>query len=230
MAKNLIIFDIDGTVTESENHHLVAYEYALQEMGIENINTDWPSYQHITDRHVLAVNFLRHFGEELSLSDVKDCEALIMKKLETMPSIAQKPGAATLINELWNHDDWDLAFATGSLYLPAVKKLKDAEIKYKPSVVIASNEIETREGLITAAIEAAKKLNHVTHYQSILSCGDGLWDWQTAQRSGVSFLGVSTHHKQELIAAGVTQHIDDWQDISPEDLYAYISEDIDITS
>jgi len=230
MAKNLIIFDIDGTMTESENHHLSAFEYALREMGIHNINTDWASYRHITDKHVLGVNFERQFNEKLSSSDMKDCERLILSKLESMPIIAGKPGASELVNALWNHDGWDLAFATGSLFLPAIKKLRDAEIRFKPSIVIGSNELSTREDLIAAAIDAAKKLNHVTHYHSILSCGDGLWDWQTAQNSDLQFLGVGNHHKEELIAAGVEHHIDDWQGMTPEQLIPYTKVNINTTA
>jgi len=223
MAKNLIIFDIDGTVTESEDHHLIAFEYALQKMGIQDINTNWASYEHITDRHVLSVNFERQFNEEISLSDIKICESLIMEKLNLMPSVAQKPNAATFVENLWNYDDWDIAFATGSLYRPAIKKLEEGEIKHKPSIVISSNEIDSREGLISAAIDAAKKLNHVTHYQSILSCGDGLWDLKTALNSGIHFLAVGTHHKTELLSAGAAHHIDDWTGITPKHLDGYIT-------
>jgi len=222
MAKNLIILDIDGTVTESENHHLVAYEYALRKMGITEIGTNWNTYEHITDRHIFGVNYQKEFQEPISMVEVKACEQLIMERLAEEPIIAEKAGAAQFVEGIWNHDGWDIAFATGSFYLPAIKKLRDAGIKHKASIVISSNEIDSREGLISAAIDAAKQLNHTTHYQSILSCGDGLWDWKTAQNSGVSFLGVGVHHKDELIGAGVKHHIDDWTCTSIDQLENYL--------
>jgi len=222
MAKNLVVFDIDGTVTESELHHLEAFETGLNKMGIETINTDWSSYEHMTDHHIFKVNYVNQFEKIPHSDEIVQLQNHIMKHLEGLPKMEEKKGAANFIQQIWDSDQWDLAFATGSLYESAIKKLRDSQIKFKPSIVIGSNHIESREGLVNTAIKAAKRMFQVSNYASILSCGDGLWDLKTANNLNIPFLGVGSDNEIKLQQAGAIHHICDWENIYIEELENYL--------
>ena len=59
MIENLIVFDIDDTLTKSEVQHQHAYIEAMKHFGINNINQNWTDYKHMTDSFILKENFER---------------------------------------------------------------------------------------------------------------------------------------------------------------------------
>lgn len=38
---NLIVFDIDETLTKSDYHHKVAYLNSMKEIGVTEVNENW---------------------------------------------------------------------------------------------------------------------------------------------------------------------------------------------
>lgn len=223
MSRNLIIFDIDGTVSDSQKQHVTALHYAYKEMRCHDIDNNWDSYEHVTDYYIFRKIFKLNHGRDATLNDQNTFQDLMVAKLNTLEKINEIPGAKAFIQKVWDNEKWDLAFATGSLLETAFIKLSGADVKYKPSIVISSNEIETREELLKAAEQAAKRLFQINNYDNILSCGDALWDVKTAKNAGVPFLGVGTDNKEKLLQAGVTHHIDDWTQIKVEELNTFIS-------
>ena len=55
--KNLIVFDIDDTLTKSEDQHQTAYVSTMHHFGITNINQNWKTYLHHTDSYILKENY-----------------------------------------------------------------------------------------------------------------------------------------------------------------------------
>ncbi|WP_162902860.1 HAD family hydrolase [Taibaiella koreensis] len=58
MKQYLIVFDIDGTLTDSVAPHQTAFVTALQQMGITEIDTNFKNYRHHTDKHI-ARSFMK---------------------------------------------------------------------------------------------------------------------------------------------------------------------------
>ncbi len=53
MKKNkLIVFDIDGTLTESVEIHQKGFINALTQMGVQNIDSNFKEYKHHTDSFI----------------------------------------------------------------------------------------------------------------------------------------------------------------------------------
>lgn len=223
MGKNLIVFDIDGTVANSEKQHGASINYGFEQTGCHDINRDWNSYDHVTDNHVYSKIFELNHQRPATHADIDIFQGHVMHKLNSLERIQEIPGAVDFIQRVWDSESWDLTFATGSLYETALKKLGDPGIKFKPSIVIASNRIESREGIIQAATEAAKRMFQVSHYEKILSCGDALWDVKTAKKLNLPLLGVGFDHKEELLEAGVKHHIDNWLDVGIADLETFLN-------
>ncbi len=224
MPKNLVVFDIDGTIVHSEYQHHESIEYAFKKMNCVEIDRNWFGYDHVTDNHIFSKVFEYNNGRPTTAADIQEFEQHALDKILELPKMEEIAGAKDLVQKVWDSDDWDLAFATGSLYRTALKKLADAGVKFKPSIVIASNEIESREGLIEHAEEAAKRLFQVNNYDRILSCGDALWDVRTAKNLNIPLLGIGLHHKEKLMDEGVKHHVDDWTDVDIPFLNSIIAE------
>lgn len=60
---NLIVFDIDGTLTQTNNVDSLCFTKAIKDtLQITELNTDWASYQYSTDSGLLTEiyeNFLQ---------------------------------------------------------------------------------------------------------------------------------------------------------------------------
>lgn len=71
---NLIVFDIDDTLTKSECQHQLAYVNALKEIGITEINQNWKDYQHHTDSYILIVNYENNFADKFDWNLINNFE------------------------------------------------------------------------------------------------------------------------------------------------------------
>ena len=70
---NLALFDIDGTLTQTNEVDGRCFEQALADtFEITGINSDWASYSHTTDSAILADLIRARFGRAHQLNDVSD--------------------------------------------------------------------------------------------------------------------------------------------------------------
>ena len=70
--KNLIVFDIDDTLTKSEYQHQKAYVDTMIDFGISEINQDWKSYENVTDSFILKENYEMNFQKKFDFSFIPD--------------------------------------------------------------------------------------------------------------------------------------------------------------
>jgi len=207
---NLIVFDIDGTMTLSEQHHLGAFEDAMHSVGVLNIDNDWQSYKHITDTHIFKHNYKAQFGHEPDEMTMGLLEELMMDFIQAFVPPQEVPGAKRIVDLVKHNSDYAFAFATGSLYAPAQYKLDETSIDYHKDLLKAANGFDSREEIVNAAIEAAKKHNRVDQFDKIISAGDGLWDLQTANNMDLIFLGVGEKNQEAFLQNGVEHSLVDW--------------------
>ena len=69
VKKNLIVFDIDDTLTKSETQHQTAYVNAMMHFGMTEINQDWKSYQNVTDSYILKEVYELNFQKSFELEN-----------------------------------------------------------------------------------------------------------------------------------------------------------------
>lgn len=214
--RNLIVFDIDDTLTHSEKQHQTAYVDAMLGFGITKINQDWKSYQHVTDSHILKVNYEANFNRIFDFSFIPAFEEkMTALMLEMNPSTAI-PGASRIADFFLKETDYAICFATGSLHRPAMLKLEQAGINFIPDLVEASNTIYSREGIVKSAMEKTKTYFQVEQFEHIISVGDGIWDLRTAKNLGVHFLGIRNKNLEDFQQEGIKSHIADWNDFDFE--------------
>ncbi|WP_420551528.1 HAD family hydrolase [Tenacibaculum aiptasiae] len=208
--KNLIVFDIDDTLTKSENQHQTAFVEAMISFGITNIDKDWKSYKNMTDSYILKKNYERNFNKEFDFSMMPEFEEKMTEHLLSLQETKEILGAKAIIDFFMNETDYAICFATGSLLEPALIKLQQAEINFIPDVIETASSFYTREEIVKSAIEKAKKYFQVDEFETIISVGDGIWDLKTAHNLGVHFLGIRNKNLEDFQQHNIKSHIVDW--------------------
>lgn len=219
VKKNLIVFDIDGTLTDTVAAHQTAFKKCLELIGIEKFNDAFGSYLHHTDTHIARTIFEHATGRAFDAPMVQTFEDYLCETIGPN-EIKEIAGAKRLVDFLEQETDFGVCYATGSLKRAAQLKLERIGISFDPIQLVASNEIEERERIVQTAIAHAKKHYKVAAFDRILSFGDGLWDLKTAKNLSLEFVGVGPSHYQLLRDHGMEKHFHDLEGITLNDLEA----------
>ncbi len=209
--KNLIVFDIDDTLTKSENQHQQSYVDAMLHFGITEINQDWKTYKNMTDSYILKKNYEANFKKDFNMkSFIPEFENKMTELFLALPKTKEIDGASKIVDFFMRETDYAICFATGSLLKPALIKLEQANINFVPNLVEASNNYYTREEIVTSAIKKAKTYFSVNRFENIISVGDGIWDLRTAKNLGIHFLGIRNKNLKDFQKENIKSHIVDW--------------------
>lgn len=212
--ENLIVLDIDDTLTSSDKKHVDALVFAMNKMGIKNIDTDWRNYANATDSYILKKNFEQTFNKEFDFNIIPDFENIMTEYFLTRKDSTEITGAKKIVDFFINETNYGVCFATGSLLKPALLKLEQANISFVPDILEVSNTILTREEIVQSSINKAKEYYKTTNFKNIISFGDGLWDVTTAKNLNLHFVGVNTKNIEDFKKMNVQYHINDWLDFN----------------
>ncbi len=206
--KTLLIFDIDGTLTDSVTmYHQVVID-AIKQMKIDEVDTDFYHYKHHTDSYTFKYNYENFFKQVFPKSLLLDFESILNQEILKHSPVQEINGAKITIEQLKNKG-FSLAFATGSLPQPAKTKLDQCGIWYHQDVLATSMTSYDRESFVLEAIEKAKTYYQVNQFDKIYSIGDGIWDLKTAQNLNLRFIGIGLAQKETLKSNGCLLHFDD---------------------
>ncbi|MDQ0418380.1 phosphoglycolate phosphatase-like HAD superfamily hydrolase [Croceifilum oryzae] len=216
----LFVFDIDGTLTESNDLHQRVYLESLKAFGYERINPDWGGYQHYTDSHIFYENG-RFNQMQVTSSDLTVFERQfhqIYLEYRKHSEIHEIPGAGDFLHHL-SAEGIPFCFATGSLRSAAEDKLAIfSDIDCVPVLSTATEGI-TREEIVKSGIEKAKQTYQISHFEQIISIGDGMWDYRTAHNLDLQFVGVAQgEQREQLIRLGAEHIIPHFQGIQVKEL------------
>lgn len=202
MRKNLIVFDIDDTLTHSAKIHQEAYLKAMIHFGFSQINTNWGDYKHHTDSYILKVNYEKNLERNFNESFIERFEFIMEEKFRLLKPISEIEGAGRMLKLIEDSNDFEVCFATGSLLVPALLKLKQAKLPFHQELLSTANDAFKREDIVENAINKAKSFYGVNEFNEVISVGDGIWDLQTAKNLGLHFLGIGEKHQAEFKKQG----------------------------
>ena len=211
----LVIFDIDGTLTDTNSSDNACFLQAFKEsLGICDLNEDWTSYSYSTDSGIVREILEKHRG---SVSG-KDVELLKTRFVEllvghfTSQPIRPIRGAAEILRHLTKEPDWFFAIATGGWKESALLKLRTAQIGIGEAPFASSDEICAREDILRAVINKAEKF-HPEPFERIVYVGDATWDVATAIEMGLPFVGIASGlRRQQLLKAGASHVLENYLD------------------
>ncbi|HEY1047273.1 MAG TPA: HAD family hydrolase [Bacteroidia bacterium] len=208
----LIIFDIDGTLTDSVKIHQDAFNKSLVAIGVKEFNDKFGTYKHHTDSHIAKFIFETATNEPFDKA-LQDRFEDNLYDLITNHKVLEIAGAKQFIEYLERETEFAVCYATGSFFKPAIYKLEQINVKCHTDLLIASNEIEEREKLLETAIENALKHHEVERFERIISFGDGVWDLLTAQNLNIEFVGIGSTNYEILTEKGMEKHFNDFTEI-----------------
>ena len=213
--KNLVIFDIDGTLLHTADLHHRIIVRLLQADGMDPTFQPWHAYPHYTDLGVLQVVTRHYRGRDLTAAELARYEDLYADTLRDYlrdGSVPEVQGAAALIRDLADLGV-AVAYATGSLRAMAKIKLGLLGVD-DASTLATGGEHLTREAIVR---DAAYRAVGDKPVRAVI-LGDGIWDQKTAYNLGIPFvaLATGTHVFDDQPAAVIT----DFTQISATDLVA----------
>lgn len=203
MKKNkLIVFDIDGTLTDSVSIHQRLFVLALKQIGVDEVPVSLNNFKHHTDSYIAKEIYENVTGKVFNVEELIDFENFLFEELKK-EVINEIKGAKKLIKYLETSTDFGICFATGSLLKLAKFKLQSIDIVCEGSQLTASDNIcYSRERIVRKAISKAERYYNVSKFKKVISVGDGIWDLKTAKELGVDFVGVGEKNKKELLDVG----------------------------
>ena len=205
----LIVFDIDGTLSDSVSIHQQAFIAALKALGIEEMDTNFKTYKHHTDSYIAKTIYEKAMGLPFDQEVLLKFEAHLYAFMKERAIDAIK-GAKAVIRYFEQQPDWGIAYATGSLLKPAAYKLAQIGVDYIDAQLVTANDFYDRASIVQTAINQAKIYYNQNDFETIVSVGDGLWDLKTAQALGVHFIGIGEKHKALLLREGAKLCWEDW--------------------
>lgn len=184
-----VMFDVDGTLVQSEIFDGECYLEAVLEVVGHRLNPDWTIYTHVTDTGILD-QFIDETGlqseREKIQAEVK--AAFLAKITDHLEYERAQPvdGASKFIAALRAKGNVSLSIATGGWLESARMKLESAEIDVSGIPIASSNEHFSRTEImkIAAAKAVGGKRIPCTYF------GDGEWDQRACEELGFKFILV----------------------------------------
>lgn len=208
----LIVFDIDGTLTATNASDAECYTCAFESVfGTLLPTTDWRTYRYSTDSGIIAEIVDYAQGRQVTQEEIEAFEAAFTEELKaahrTFPAgFAEVPGARSILEQLKNTDGVTVAIATGGLRKPALFKLAAIGIDGNAFPAGFANDSYERVEIIRHAIRRAQ-----TETRDIVLIGDAPWDVRAAAIIGARFIGITWESsEQRLLEAGATVTLNDY--------------------
>ena len=226
---NLVIFDIDGTLTETDHIDEICFVQALADAhSITEISTDWAGYPHTTDSAITVHIFQEKFKrtpEAAELLKFQSCFVSLLQSYRVKDSslFAETAGASSMLQRLNREPEWRVAIASGSWRVSATLKLEGAGIEVDDLPAAFADDGLSREEILQSAVSKAQAHYQQSDFNRVVSVGDGLWDVRTASNLKFPFLGIASGEgEKKLRRAGATHVIKDYVDYSR--LIRYLAE------
>lgn len=195
MENRLLIFDIDGTITDSVALHQECYNEAINQMNLKK-GDGFEEYTHHTDRYIFKEIYKKNIGiypkEQVILEFYTIIKEIYFKKIKTQ-CFTEIKGAEIFMKKILDKKRIPYVFATGSIKSLALSKLSKFEIEGVEDRLATSDCFDSREAIVEEAIKKASIYYDKKNFSDKIVIGDGKWDYFTAKNLGISFLGIGSN-------------------------------------
>lgn len=198
---HLVMFDIDGTLVDSDEFDGILYAQAIWEVLDVKIDGAWDSYRNVTDGGILD-ELLAAVGDEEQRAEL---QALVKKRFVRLTeeyisrnAIQEIPGAQALLDRLISSSEVQVAVATGGWKETAELKLMAIGIDPFAVPLATSSDALSRTEIIKVAEQrsmARAPFKRKSYF------GDGAWDKRASEELGYRFFGVGSGIEHDIVFA-----------------------------
>ena len=217
LNKILIIFDIDGTLVNSDSRDSKAFADSYQEFFKRDFySIDWKKYKHVTDHTIFHSVYEEHFGHACSVDQLDGfqqhyIDKLVANRQEDPKHYKEVAGANMILDLLHKDDRFVIGIGTGGWKRPQLIKLDHVGISVDQIYDSYADDKVTREEIIQDSIDLARQDHEITH---TIYLGDAIWDLQTTSNMKMPFIGVRHDGDTEFFTdKGVEHVITDFRDV-----------------
>ncbi len=189
---HLVVFDVDGTLVESEDFDGILYVQAIRNALKIDLDGDWSGYRHQTDSGILNEILERNgIGGDRSgvHSSVKDefvnlVAAYLADRGGRLPEV---PGARAFVDRLAARADVAIAIATGGWNETAAMKLRAIGLDPEALNLASGSDAVSRVEIMRIAAKrglAGRSVDRKTYF------GNRPWDREASRRLAWDFIGI----------------------------------------
>lgn len=215
----LAIFDIDGTLTETNEVDSVCFVRAMADAhAVEGMDTNWGGYAHTTDSFITREILRERFGRAPDEGELTKFRSRFVSLLEDYRAkdatlFAEVGGASKALARLGREHGWGLAVASGCWRGSGEMKLRAAGLELGDVPAAFAEDGLSREEILLAAVGRAREFYGLESFERVVSLGDGLWDVRAARNLGFAFVGVGGGVRAaRLRRAGASHVVGDFKD------------------
>ena len=199
----LVIFDIDGTLTQSMKADEECFVRSLAEVcGFSDVDTDWSRYKHATDSGVFHEIYESRAGRPPSPNAILTFRRHflgLLARVSSEAAFAAVTGAPLLLSRLADSAEHRVALATGGWRDSARLKMRSAGLCYDDYPAASSDDALDRESIIRLSMQrAAERYGKIA---STIYVGDGVWDARACRSVGIPFIGIATDGRAAQLSA-----------------------------
>jgi len=199
----LVIFDIDGTLTQTMKADGECFMRSLVEVcGFSDVHTDFSGCKYSTDSGVFHEIYESRTGRTPSPNEISRFRQHFLGLLAQTSSEAPfeaVSGASRLLSRLTESAGHRVALATGAWRESACLKMASAGLCYDHYPAASSDDAMERESIIRLSIQRATE--RFGKFDSVVYVGDGIWDACACRSLGIPFIGIATTHPAARLAA-----------------------------
>lgn len=215
MPRNLVIFDMDGTLARTFYHLDRSFHTALERSlgDCRHIELDRERIE-FTDSSIF-----NYFHRELRGSDadagtlnlMKDhFLSLLMEKSRAQPDYFHEiPGAVEFVHLLRSRHDFLTGLASGGWERPIRFKLDQLGLEWQPQYLVSADDHPSKREFTRMLIDRVKSLHGAGSpekengvAEKITYIGDSRYDRKTASELGIRFIGIDFLNQGLLQAEG----------------------------
>jgi phosphoglycolate phosphatase-like HAD superfamily hydrolase len=206
---HLVVFDIDGTLTDTDTVDSDCFWQTAREIfRLPSNYTPWiEGLKDITGLGILSQLCEQALAREITGSELDRFKIRLVAMFEAavrrnVKCISAMPGAAEMLAGIRATPGLEAAVATGCFLPEAEFKLGRTGLLH-PDIPIAScDDAQPREAIMAISADRAVA-QHGRDFSAVTYVGDGVWDFQAAQRLGWNFIGIGTGDAADrLLRAG----------------------------
>jgi phosphoglycolate phosphatase-like HAD superfamily hydrolase len=199
----LVIFDIDGTLTQTMKADTKSFVRSLADIcGFRDVDTDWSRYKHATDSGVFHEIYEAYTGRlpsPLEISQFREHFVSLLAQASSEAPFAPITGASLLLSRLAGSAEHRVALATGAWRDSARLKMARAGLCYDDYPAASSDDALDRESIIRLSMRRAAE--RYGGFSETVYVGDGVWDARACRSVGIPFIGVATDGRATRLAA-----------------------------
>lgn len=218
---HLIMFDLDGTLVDSNTIDSECYLQALVDVfgfDLTKIDRNWSSYPHVTDAGILQTLCQTELGRHPSLNEIHDYQQRFLELLKL--ACSQQPlqailGAREILEWLNTDPNFAIAIATGAWQQTADYKLQQAGLGDIKLPMACSDDAHARVEIMKCAYQRSLDFYQQSQFKAISYIGDGIWDGIASKHLAYNFVGIGSGARiAELLATGASGVVADYQNLA----------------